>query len=238
MRNILDMSFLQDKTIPQGQETDYLCESQVSVLITAINSKIWTGYCFVDTYHELAEKRQTVESYCKNELDPDQLQKDPCVDHESENPILDPGEYFLTSLDCQLKVFKNEWMETNRMFTERVQEYVWASHTPQRLALTDIPYSQIDQFPYEAQNLPERSSRARQEPLKWLRQTRRILTALILCLDLTISCWDNYPFQGQFQTEYAQRCLTSIQQSFVESKNCLKKLEGIRTLCDEHKEAV
>ncbi|QPC59302.1 hypothetical protein HYE67_001533 [Fusarium culmorum] len=230
------MSFLQGKTIPQGQDTDYLCESQVSVLVTAINSKIWTGYCFVDTYHEPVEKRQTVENYCKNELDPDQVQKDPCVDHDSETPILDPGEYFLTSLDCQLRFFKNEWMETNRMFTERVKEYVRAFHTLQRLALTDIPYAQIDHFPYEAQNIPGRSRQARQEPLKWLRQTRRILTDLISCLDLTISCWDNYPFQGQFQTEYAQRCLTSIQQSFVESKNCLKKLEGIRTLCDEHKE--
>lgn len=235
---MLDMSFLQGKAIPQGQETDYLCESQVSVLITAINQKIWTGYCFIDTYHEPVEKRKTVENYCKNELDPDHPQMDPFVDHESEHPILDPGEYFLTSLDCQLKVFKNEWMETNRMFTERVKEYVRAFRTPQRLALTDMPYSQIDHFPYEAQNLPERSPQDRQEPLKWLSQTRRILTALILCLDLTISCWDNYPFQGQFQTGYAQRCLTSIQQSFVESKNCLKKLEGIRTLCDEHKEAV
>ncbi|UZP38565.1 hypothetical protein NXS19_006381 [Fusarium pseudograminearum] len=94
LRKMLDMSFLQGKTIPQGQETDYLCESQVSVLITAINSKIWTGYCFVDTYHEPIEKRKTVENYCKNGLDPDQPQMDPCVDHESENPILDPGSIF------------------------------------------------------------------------------------------------------------------------------------------------
>ncbi|RGP67680.1 hypothetical protein FSPOR_5870 [Fusarium sporotrichioides] len=102
------MSFLRGKPVPRGQAIDYLCEAQVSVLIAAINQTVWTGYCFVDTYHEPEDRRQTVEKYYKN----------------------------------------------------------------------------------------------------------------------------------QFKTQYAQRCLQSIQQSFVDSKKCLKELEGIRTLCDEHKEAL
>ncbi|KAM0500952.1 hypothetical protein ACHAP8_004673 [Fusarium lateritium] len=123
------MSFLRGNALAQGQETDYLCEAQVSVMIAAINKTVWTGYCFVDTYHEPVERRKTVHKYCKSKFDPDVVQQDPFIDHESENPILDPGEYFLTSLDCQLKVFKHEWEETNRMFTERVKEYVRTSHT-------------------------------------------------------------------------------------------------------------
>ncbi|KAL6916952.1 hypothetical protein FSST1_008447 [Fusarium sambucinum] len=213
------MSFLRGNALAQGQETDYLCEAQVSVMIAAINKTVWTGYCFVDTYHEPVERRKTVHKYCKSKFDPDVVQQDPFIDHESENPILDPGEYFLTSLDCQLKVFKHEWEETNRMFTERVKEY-------------------IAHFEHETQGLPQRSPQVRQEPLVWLRRTRHVLTDLISCLDLTISCWDNYPFQGQFETEYSQRCLRSIQQSFVESKKCLKELESIRTRCDDHKETL
>lgn len=226
--------------MPRGQTIDYLCEAQVSVMVTAINQKVWTGYCFVDTYHESVENRQIVEKYCKSDFHADEIQVDPFTygTCESENPILDPGEYFLTSLDCQLKVFKNEWTETNRMLTARVREYVRTFHTLLVPDLADISYCQVDHFPYEAQNSPERSLQARQEPLIWLRQTRRILTDLISSLDLTISCWDNYTFQGQFETAYAQRCLKSIQQSFLALKHCLKELECIRMMCDEHKEAV
>jgi hypothetical protein len=118
------MSFLLGKVRTPGQEIDCLYEAQVSVLIAAINQDVWTGYCFVDTYHELEGRRQTVEDYCNNELDPDQVRLDPFNQDESENPLLDPGEYFLTSLDYQMKVFKREWQETQRMFRKRVRAYV------------------------------------------------------------------------------------------------------------------
>ena len=120
------MQFLRGESSDTTSEVDYLCEGQISGLITAIHRRIWTGYCFVDTYYQPENDKQRVENYCKTDLDEDGLQRDPFTNGECDSniPILDPGDYFLTALDAQLRVFKDEWTDTADQFGARVKDYV------------------------------------------------------------------------------------------------------------------
>ena len=127
LRNVHNMRFLRGKPSKKIYEIDYLCEAQLSVLITAFDQRVWTGYCFVDVYYQFEGRRQAAQDYCKVDADADTLQRDPFTSGEcdSDNPILDPGQYFLTSLDAQLRVFRNEWTDTVHHMKSRVKDYVF-----------------------------------------------------------------------------------------------------------------
>jgi predicted XRE-type DNA-binding protein len=86
-----------------------------------MNKTIWTGYCFIDTHFQSQHEKQCIENYCDS-----QMQADPLTDgkHDAELPILNHEDYFLTSLECQLLVFKDEWINTAQMFKHRVETYV------------------------------------------------------------------------------------------------------------------
>ncbi|KAF4945691.1 hypothetical protein FGADI_11744 [Fusarium gaditjirri] len=78
------------------------------------------------------------------------------------------------------------------------------------------------------------ASKESQEPLAWLRHARRKLIELVVCLETTIDCWDNFTYPDHMQTRYGRQSMVSIEQTFAEVRNCLKELYNIRTLCDEH----
>ncbi|SCO90905.1 uncharacterized protein FRV6_15033 [Fusarium oxysporum] len=78
------------------------------------------------------------------------------------------------------------------------------------------------------------ASKESQQPLAWLRHARRKLTELVVCLETTIDCWDNFTYPDHMQTRYGRQSMVSIEQTFAEVRNCLKELYNIRTLCDEH----
>ncbi|KAH7237139.1 uncharacterized protein BKA55DRAFT_597613 [Fusarium redolens] len=118
--------------------------------------------------------------------------------HDADLPILNPDDYFLISLQCQLLVFK-----------QRVETYV-------------------DEFDFAL------ASKESQQPLAWLRHARRKLTELVVCLETTIDCWDNFTYPDHMQTRYGRQSMVAIEQTFAEVRNCLKELYNIRTLCDEH----
>ncbi|RBR26965.1 uncharacterized protein FIESC28_00233 [Fusarium coffeatum] len=108
LREVCSMHFIRGKLSEPVREVDYLCEGQLSVLIAAIDRRIWTGYCFVDTYYQPRSQRQTVEDFCKDDANPDDLQTDPFINGEcdADNPIVDAVEYFMTSLNSQLGISK------------------------------------------------------------------------------------------------------------------------------------
>lgn len=62
-----------------------------------------------------------------SDMDEDYVQTDPFLDgrYDSNKPILDPTEYFLTTLDTQLGVFRNEWTNTIFQIDTIVQDYVF-----------------------------------------------------------------------------------------------------------------
>ncbi|EWZ85867.1 uncharacterized protein FOBCDRAFT_280060 [Fusarium oxysporum Fo47] len=149
---------------------------------------IWTGYCFVDTYFQSEDERQCVEDYCDRgmQVDPFTTGK-----HDADMPILNPDDYFLISLQHQLVVFKDEWMNTAQRFKERVETYV-------------------DEFDFAL------ASKESQQPLAWLRHARRKLTELVVCLETTIDCWDNFTYPDHMQTRYGRQSMVSIEQTFAE----------------------
>ncbi|KAJ0144060.1 Uncharacterized protein HZ326_13134 [Fusarium oxysporum f. sp. albedinis] len=205
LRKIHNMSCLRCNS-PISPTIDYLCQAQIAVCITPMGDGIWTGYCFVDTYFQSEDERQCVEDYCDRgmQVDPFTTGK-----HDADMPILNPDDYFLISLQHQLVVFKDEWMNTAQRFKERVETYV-------------------DEFDFAL------ASKESQQPLAWLRHARRKLTELVVCLETTIDCWDNFTYPDHMQTRYGRQSMVSIEQTFAEVRNCLKELYNIRTLCDEH----
>ncbi|EWG48875.1 hypothetical protein FVEG_08528 [Fusarium verticillioides 7600] len=209
LRKVQDMSCLRGNS-PITTAMDYLCQAQIAVCITPIGEGVWTGYCFVDTYFQSEDERQCVEDYCDRGV---QLDHFTTGKHEADLPILDPDDYFLTSLECQLLVFKDEWMNTAQMFRQKVETYV-------------------DEFDFAL------ASKESQQPLAWLRHARRKLTELVVCLETTIDCWDNFTYPDHMQTRYGRQSMVSIEQTFAEVKNCLKELYKVRTLCDEHERTV
>ncbi|KAF4450786.1 hypothetical protein F53441_6118 [Fusarium austroafricanum] len=216
LRKVHDMSFLGGNSQMAAPKVDYLCQVQIAVCIARTDDKIWTGYCLVDTYCQPGDQKQRVEDYCDSDF-----QFDPFTDgkHDANLPILNPGDYFLASLECQLLVFKNEWMKTAQTFKQKVEAYV-------------------DEFKFVHGESGSLASRDSQQPLVWLRQTRRKLTQLVVCLETTIDCWDNFTYPDRLQTVYGRQSLVAVRQTFMETKNCLKELYNIRTLCDEHEKAL
>ncbi|VTT57905.1 unnamed protein product [Fusarium fujikuroi] len=123
LRKVHNMSCLQGNS-PTAPMIDYLCQAQIAVCITPMDGGICTGYCFVDTYFQPEDERQCVEDYCDRgmQFDPFTTGK-----HDADMPILNPDDYFLISLQHQLVVFKDEWMNTAKRFKERVETYVISS---------------------------------------------------------------------------------------------------------------
>ncbi|KAF5567047.1 hypothetical protein FNAPI_862 [Fusarium napiforme] len=139
LRKVHNMSCLRGNS-PTTPTTDHLCQAQIAVCITPMDGGIWTGYCFVDTYFQPEDERQCVEDYCDRGL-----QVDPFTTgkHDADMPILNPDDYFLVSLQHQLVVFKDEWMNTAKRFKERIDEFDFAL-----------------------------ASKESQQPLAWLRHAR------------------------------------------------------------------
>ncbi|CZR44701.1 uncharacterized protein FPRO_14454 [Fusarium proliferatum ET1] len=203
LRKAHNMSCLQGNS-PTAPMIDYLCQAQIAVCITPMDGGICTGYCFVDTYFQPEDERQCVEDYCDRgmQFDPFTTGK-----HDADMPILNPDDYFLISLQHQLVVFKDEWKNTAKRFKERVETYV-------------------DEFDFAL------ASKESQRPLAWLRHARRKLTELVVCLETTVDCWDNFTYPDHMQTRYGRQSMVSTEQTFAEVRNCLKELYNIRTLCD------
>jgi hypothetical protein len=74
--------------------------------------------------------------------------------------------------------------------------------------------------------------------LAWLLDTQDQLNQLIMSLETSIACWDNFTPQDHFHTLPIPQSLRAIQQIFIEMRNCLIILKSIRTLYDSHEKAV
>ncbi|KAH7110197.1 hypothetical protein EDB81DRAFT_672272, partial [Dactylonectria macrodidyma] len=119
LRHVTDLSFLQRTTTsPLQTETDYLCEAQVSVSIVGCDNWRWIAYCF--TYHDEMEDEDGLSGG---------LQCDPLTagEHDANQPLLTPREYFLRVLEVRLRQVRDEWLEVVRNMRHRVHEYVRCS---------------------------------------------------------------------------------------------------------------
>lgn len=90
------------------------------------------AYCFVDTYFEHEDRRESAESYHDNRLvDEDDdtsviCQPDPFTSGEQDAayPILNPREYFLVVLESRLRHIKYEWRILVTKLRQIIDRYV------------------------------------------------------------------------------------------------------------------
>lgn len=133
LRQVTDLSFLlrgPNRSDPPLQ-VDYLCQAQVSVLITGPDPWRWVAYCFVDTYFEHETRRESAESY-HDEIVVDEadasvvFQPDPFTLGERDAccPILTPREYFLVALEPRLRHVRDEWHVLVTKLRQIIDRYV------------------------------------------------------------------------------------------------------------------
>jgi hypothetical protein len=106
-----------------NDQEDYLCASQISILVTGIDGRAWTGYCLVDTYYQ---PESTSQSHDEDEDLLHGIQTDP-VDNGiclPDTSVLDPREYFLLCFERQAGIFLDEWNYTIERLYHQFQAYV------------------------------------------------------------------------------------------------------------------
>jgi hypothetical protein len=132
LRNITDLSFLVRKPkspVPPTTKA-YLCEVQTTVLISGSDPWRWVAYCFVDTYFESEDKRESVDAYDEEvEIDDESLvlfRPDPftTAEWDANLPVLNPREYFLIVLESRLRQARDEWHTLATNMGDIINEYV------------------------------------------------------------------------------------------------------------------
>ena len=124
-RESKDLSFLVKSSSSNTNNTNtYLYESQISVLVSAIDKGTYVGYCCVDGYYDTDSEHttaQAVDSDGDDNDDSDDLGAlDPFIrlKQPADPPITDAREYFLLVVDTQVKHIQSE-MENTVSFVKR-----------------------------------------------------------------------------------------------------------------------
>ncbi|KAH8734313.1 hypothetical protein BGZ61DRAFT_559927 [Ilyonectria robusta] len=133
LRKVTDLSFLLRRPMKSDPltEIDFLCQAQVSVLITGPDPWRWVAYCFADTYFEHETRRDSAESYDDDMVfDEDDgsvlCQPDPFTlgEQDASRPILTPREYFVVVLESRLRHARDEWHVLVTKLRRMIDEYI------------------------------------------------------------------------------------------------------------------
>jgi hypothetical protein len=86
----------------------------------------WVAYCFVDTYFDTDESKETVQSYHDDSLDDEGMFADPFTfgERDAEDPIHKPREYFLEVFRVRMDQVKCEWEQVVTNVQEHIRKYV------------------------------------------------------------------------------------------------------------------
>lgn len=95
-------------------ESEFIHESQISLLVTGIDEWAWTAHCLVDTHHGNVE---SVQNYREAE-------NDGPSGEAMERPAWNPREYFLLVLSRRFRQVTKEWDMIVRSFDSRLQLHV------------------------------------------------------------------------------------------------------------------
>ncbi|KAH8648232.1 hypothetical protein BGZ61DRAFT_548526 [Ilyonectria robusta] len=123
LRKVRDLSFLRAESTdgPSIHDTDYLCEAQISCVLIGHHDRVWTAYCFVDTYFDLEDSKDSVNDY-EDEEDFGELYPDPLSRGtlDANTPILDPRIYFLRVLETRMLQVEQEWRDLTYLVKSKV----------------------------------------------------------------------------------------------------------------------
>jgi hypothetical protein len=108
--------------------SEYIYESQLSVMVTGIDDWVWAAYCFVDVYFKGDEHCERVEHYssANPKMDPHS-----CGRYAAEPPVWTPREYFLRALSSRMQQIKQEWENSVSRLIQQIEPYVCISTSRQ-----------------------------------------------------------------------------------------------------------
>ncbi|KAH8683922.1 hypothetical protein BGZ61DRAFT_455431 [Ilyonectria robusta] len=227
LRKVTDLTFLQR---PTGSETliltDYLCEAQVSVLITGSDPQRWMAYCFIDTYFDPEERRESVDSYLDDLIidedshssyDPDPFTTG---ENDANYPMSTPREYFLVVLDSRLRHVKDEWCVLTRGMSEMIK--------------TCINTCPIAIFNPQSSNLDIRLAFV--QSCAWAVKARKLLSQLIKTLKATIKQLETFQADRKFSTITgpAAGCVRTILANTEQLGIDLQNLECLSQDCQDY----
>lgn len=108
-----------DDTKSTDSVFDCIYEAQISVLVTGIDDRFWTAYCFVDVYFKDDGHTERVKYYNASKDDPHSCGKFPL-----DPPIWNPREYFLRALVGRMEQVKQEWNNAVFQFLHKIEPVV------------------------------------------------------------------------------------------------------------------
>jgi hypothetical protein len=84
------------------------------------------AYCFVDTYFDIGEAKETVQSYHEDSLADEGMFTDPFTfgERDADDPIQKPREYFLEVFRVRIDQVKCEWEQVVANVQENIRKYV------------------------------------------------------------------------------------------------------------------
>lgn len=86
----------------------------------------WVAYCFVDTYFDTGESKETVQSYHEDSLAEEGMFTDPLTlgERDADDPMHSPREYFLEVFRVRIDQVKREWEQVVANVQENIRKYV------------------------------------------------------------------------------------------------------------------
>lgn len=119
LRDTRDVSFLHWDIWNTGPA--HLSEAQISCVVAGIDNSRWEAYCFVETYFEPDESKESVLEYYEEANGAEGMYQDPLTKGKVDagTPTADPRWYFLQVFCVRLHQVKGEW--------QRVVENVYQS---------------------------------------------------------------------------------------------------------------
>jgi hypothetical protein len=119
---------MQDHLPPSAEDlSEYIYESQLSVMVTGIDDWVWAGYCFVDVYFKGERHSEQVEHYSNA---PIKMDPHSCGRYPADPPIWIPREYFLRALSARMQQVKQEWDNSVSRLIQQIEPYVGTPHSP------------------------------------------------------------------------------------------------------------
>ncbi|KEF60827.1 uncharacterized protein A1O9_02389 [Exophiala aquamarina CBS 119918] len=138
LRHSHDVSFLYWDANDSAHYSLY--EAQISCTITGLDEECWTAYCFIDTWFDTTDRKESVVRYRKDFVDSGELYRpDPLTRGltTTDTDVMDPREYFLMVLRVRLAQATSEWQrlienvdQSERRFRRGLQ--FWDKNFPER----------------------------------------------------------------------------------------------------------
>jgi hypothetical protein len=122
LRQSLDISFLNPKS---SESSSFLYEAQISCVVAGSDEYRWVAYCFIDTYFDAGDAKETVQSYHEDSLADEGMFTDPFTfgERDANKPIQKPREYFLEVFRVRIGQVKGEWEQVVANVQENIRKY-------------------------------------------------------------------------------------------------------------------